>query len=209
MEPVFLIFNTRNFLGGLDGPGASAIVEAGGEVFVGGGFLELGDQNPAGSRLVRLNGTNGDLVQNFAPGAAVQALHVSPDGKTVYAAGTFTSILGQNRNRVAAIDVATNTLTPLDPGGFNGSILGMDLSGHSLVVGGTFTTPSTNVAAIDLDGGTVVSSFSPLSLGTGSVRAITFAGNGIVFGGDFNSTVDVAGDPVGTPRINNAMVFAE
>jgi PKD repeat protein len=42
--------------------------------------------------------------------AGILSFAVSPDRKTLYAAGDFTSVNGQQRNKVAAIDVATGTL---------------------------------------------------------------------------------------------------
>ena len=181
---------------------------ANGDAYFGGSFTNLGNQTAAGNRLVRLT-TTGAVAQNLNADGAVNTLVASPNGREIYVGGTFDNVAGSPRNRIAAIEVASNALTALNPGGFDGTVLTMDLRGHSLVLGGTFGAPFSGAAAVDVDAGSIVTDFSPLTVTTGAVRAVGFVGNSVVIGGDFSGTVDVAGDPAGTPRLNTAMVFAE
>ncbi len=60
------------------------------------------------------------------------------DGSTVYACGIFTTIGGQPRNRVAALDVVTGAATAWDPNA-NAGVYVMELNGHDVVLGGDFT----------------------------------------------------------------------
>ena len=69
--------------------------------------------------------------------AAVYALAVS--GGTVYAGGDFTSIGGQPRNYIAALDAASGAATSWNPNA-NGPVFVLALSGATFYAGGEFTS---------------------------------------------------------------------
>ena len=56
--------------------------------------------------------TTGQLVPGFAPvvNGQVRSVTATPDGSRVYIGGSFTSVDGQTRNRIAAFDTATGAL---------------------------------------------------------------------------------------------------
>ena len=58
-------------------------------------------------------------------------------GPTVYAVGTFTTMGGQTRNRIAAIDAGTGAVTAWDPNA-DGDIYAVGVSGSVVYVGGNF-----------------------------------------------------------------------
>ncbi len=106
---------------------AWAVATAQGKVFVGGTFTSV---RPAGSaagvnetprlNFVTLDAATGaptscapsfDLPSTPA-NATVRALDVSPDGKTLYVGGVFSSAAGQNRQYLAALDIATCAIVP-------------------------------------------------------------------------------------------------
>ena len=61
-------------------------------------------------------------------------------GSTVYAGGDFTSIGGQSRNHIAALDATTGLATALEPGGRTASCARLAVSGSTVYAGGDFTS---------------------------------------------------------------------
>ena len=57
----------------------------------------------------------------------------------MYAGGTFTSVGGQTRNRIAALDAATGTATAWNPNA-NFQVWALDVSGSNVYAGGSFST---------------------------------------------------------------------
>ncbi len=72
--------------------------------------------------------------------AEVRALALSENGSTVYAGGVFTSIGGQTRNYIAALNTAgTGSATAWDPNPDNG-VYALAVSGSTVYAGGVFTS---------------------------------------------------------------------
>jgi len=91
---------------------------AGGFIYLGGDF---GAMSPPGSKdtaaLVKRDhlaalGNGGTTLADWNPGAdkEVRALLASPDGRRIYAGGTFSRIAGQSQGRLAALDPTTGAL---------------------------------------------------------------------------------------------------
>jgi hypothetical protein len=88
-------------------------------VYVGGQFTKArpagaapGTSTTTRTHLLSFNITNGVLT-SWAPqlNAQVKAVTASPDGTRLYVGGSFTSVNGQKRNRIAAFDLTTSTPT--------------------------------------------------------------------------------------------------
>src|SRR5690349_24316431 len=98
-----------------------ALAKAGQNIFLAGSFSHL--VNPAtGATLVAgnvaaLDATTGQPVPSFSVGTngAILADAVSPDGKILYLAGTFTKVNGKPRSRLAAVSATTGALLPWAP----------------------------------------------------------------------------------------------
>ncbi|MFN8847148.1 MAG: hypothetical protein ACK5W9_09880 [Bdellovibrionales bacterium] len=168
----------------MNGTLSTVISDGSGGWFVGGDFTEIGGINRTG--LVRLlSDYSIDLTFNFdftgPPGVNSLVL----DGTTLYVAGRFTSISGQPRDRLAAIDISTGTLLSWAPN-VNNSILDMKLEGSLLYIGGTFTQVSgqtrNRLAAVDKSSG-ALSSWDPNV--DNSVRKVLIDGSTLYIGGDF------------------------
>ena len=84
--------------------------------------------------------TSCQIPLTFSAGtASVRAITVSPDGNTVYIGGDFTSVGGQARARVAALDVVNCTVKPYSIAGVSGSVYGLAIHDDTLYLAGQFT----------------------------------------------------------------------
>lgn len=130
---------------------AQAVV--GNVVFVGGDFTKA---RPAGaaagtsevdrSYLLAYDITTGELLPDFAPqlNGQVRALAVSPDKGRLYVGGTFTSVDGQTRNRIAAFDLTTRALDPVFRTNINYDVYAIAPTDQKVFVGGNFQSVGTN-----------------------------------------------------------------
>ncbi len=140
-----------------------------GKILVGGDFLVY--QKDAALRLLRLN-ADLTLDTSFKPTAinnSVYAIAMANDG-SIYIGGSFTSVAGKVRNRVAKLNGNTGALDEsfVAPG-FNKTVVAMALNHDQsrLYVGGSFTAlttvPSTSanrLAALRTEDGGVDSGFT-------------------------------------------------
>ncbi len=126
-----------------EGARVDALAVAGNVLYVGGTFVSIGavqtDAIPRHS-LAALDTTK-DLQASVLPwnpdaDGPVTSLALSCD--TVYVGGSFTSIGGRPRSRIAAVDMATGTATAWNPSA-NSSVLTVVLAGNTIYAGGKFT----------------------------------------------------------------------
>ena len=115
----------------------------GSRVYIGGTFSEVYEpasgKNYARHDLYAYDdGT--DRVASFAPtfNGQVWALDRSPDGRYLYAAGSFTTVDGAVRTGLARFDLKTGKLTKFNAH-LNGQARTVDFVRGHLIVGGTFT----------------------------------------------------------------------
>ncbi|MBD0260528.1 MAG: hypothetical protein ICV83_32835, partial [Cytophagales bacterium] len=136
----------------LDGTAVNALALHSNTVFVGAGFYLRG-----------IDATTG-AVKPWSGKAdgKINALLVA--GNTLYAAGAFTSINGQGRQRLASFEAATGQLKPWGPAA-DGEVTALAAGNGLLYVGGRFTTISSlarnRLAAVD-EGTGAVAAWSPL-----------------------------------------------
>jgi hypothetical protein len=162
-----------------------------GGVYAGGTFT--GATIPRAS-LAAMDVTTGELLPWRPAASSVSKLLASDN--TVYVAGAFTTIGGQSRRGLAAINAAdTGTVKALQTDvNANGSVLSMVLCGSTLFVSGDFTTiggiARNRLAAIDTNGAGTVKAWNPsagISSVYNAVYSITRSGSTIYAGGDFTS----------------------
>ena len=123
-------------------------VIVGNTVYAGGSFATA---RPAGAapgtnlvtrtNLLAYDLVTGQLVSSFAPTVNAQVLSVaaSPDGSRIYLVGDFTTVNGQARRRVAAVDAATGALvTSFNPTGVNSQARAVAVTADTVYVGGGF-----------------------------------------------------------------------
>jgi hypothetical protein len=175
--------------------GVIALVVSGSLVYVGGVFTNVGGQPR--NRIAALDASTG-LPTAWDPNASgglslpptsVVALAVS--GTTVYAGGNLTTIGGQTRNCIAALDAATGLATSWNPNAsgwdFPGSsVQALAVSGTTVYAGGFFTTiggqTRNAIAALDATSG-LATTWNPNA--TGTVSALAVSGGIVYVGGDF------------------------
>ncbi|MEO8638240.1 MAG: peptidoglycan-binding protein [Candidatus Taylorbacteria bacterium] len=179
---------------------ALALSGDGTKLYVGGEFTTVG--GAPYNRLAAINTSDGTAITTFNPnmGSAffgVSALALSPDGGTLYAGGTFTTVGGAPYNSLAAINTsngsAISTFNPNMGGTFFGvSVLALSGDGATLYAGGDFTTvggtPYNRLVAINTADGIAISTFNP-DMG-GSVSALALSPDGAtLYTGGFFTTV--------------------
>ncbi|MHA3723936.1 PKD domain-containing protein [Leucobacter sp. HY1910] len=96
------------------------------------------DETPR-SNLLAYSLSTGQLIASFAPtiNAQVRQVAAAPDGKTLYIVGDFSTVNGVSRNRVAAFDLPSGTLTSFNPNA-NSTVDGVDATNTAVYLTGTF-----------------------------------------------------------------------
>ncbi|THG30798.1 LamG-like jellyroll fold domain-containing protein [Naasia lichenicola] len=182
-------------------------VIVGNTVYVGGQFANarpagnaVGVGNIARSNLLAYNLSTGVLIASFAPtlNGQVNSLSASPDGTRLYVGGTFTTVNGVTRNRVAAFTVATGALVTSWAPSFNSAVDVVKATNSTVYVGGNFTavggTSRTRAASVSATTG-AVTTFAPVAEG-GRVRGIAVSPDAtkVVLAGSF-TTLNSSGNP--------------
>lgn len=163
----------------ITGSVTTAVDDGSGGLFVSGSITAVGGIDTRNRWLVHIRSDGSfdsawDPVIDSAPTRLVVA------GSTLYAIGGFTTVGGQPRKRLAAIDATTGAVTSWAPvlgSGNTWSIGDLQLAGSTLYVGGSFTTvdgqPRAGLAAFDTTTG-ALSSWT-VDLYSASVSALTTA----------------------------------
>ncbi|MEO0898288.1 MAG: T9SS type A sorting domain-containing protein [Bacteroidota bacterium] len=165
----------------------NAIVPDGnGGWYVGGNFFDVGDVPQR--RLAHILPNYG-VDPNFTPnpGGTVNTIKLVND--TLFFGGTFTTVDGISRLRLAAYDIAGNSLLPWNPGS-NGTVSSMETYGDALLIGGSFSYLDSNFVAklglVSRLDGTALPLKSPVS---GDIKTMVVSGDTLYAGGTFNGTI--------------------
>lgn len=137
--------------------------------------------------------TTGNPIPNFSHSFDAQGLVVraTPDGKTVYFGGDFTTADGQARAHVAAFDVATGALLDWAPR-TDGQVRGFAFAGDTVYVGGNFRSsggqPRSELAAWNSTTGNITS-WAPSAAGDGFVWDMLMSPDSsrVIIGGSFTT----------------------
>ncbi len=155
-----------------------------GNTYIGGSFTSVGLWSGHGAQL---NTTTG--VQNTAfptvVGGQINAVVAIPSGGW-FIGGTFTSVNGITRNRLARIN-ADGSLHAFDPN-MSSSVLALALDGSNLYAGGSFTTvggTTTRNQLCKFDATGALTAFDPNM--NNSVLALALDGSNLYAGGSFTT----------------------
>ncbi len=155
---------------------------------VGGSFTHVG--GIPRSNLARILADH--TLSAWDPGANGLVNSLAVSGGTVYVGGNFTSIAGQARNWIAALDATTGLATGWNPNA-NGTVLALAVSGGTVYAGGAFTSiggqARNRIAALDASSG-LATAWNPNASST--VRALAVSGGTVYAGGDFTT---IGGQP--------------
>ncbi|ROR80757.1 PKD repeat-containing protein [Plantibacter flavus] len=174
-------------------------VAVGNTVYVAGSFTTA---RPAGSAAgVNTVARNNFLAYNLTTGALlpwapsfnqqVRSLAASPDGTRLYAGGQFTTVNGANRYRLAAFDLATQTLVAGFAPSINSIVKSVAATNTTVYAGGQFTSAQGAARAGIAGFSASNAALTPLApaVAGGTVQALTLNPDGsrIVIGGNFTS----------------------
>lgn len=110
-----------------------------GDVVLGGLFTSTGGLVRRGLALIDLRTGQADPAFQADVDEMVLDLSLAPDGQSVYVSGDFKTVGGQDRNKVARVDVRTGAVDDRFKAGFNNVVIRIVASGDSVYVGGKFT----------------------------------------------------------------------
>jgi len=147
------------------------------------------------TNLLAYNLATGDLISSWNPtlNGRVLALAVSPDGSRVYVGGDFTTVNGQTRNRIAALDATTGQLIASWAPPANSTVIDIVATDTTVYVAGEFSNINgvsrSNVAALSASTGAVLN-FNAVLAGGHGARAIVLSPDKkkLVVAGSFTST---------------------
>ena len=157
------------------------------------------------SNLLAYDLTTGALISSWAPSLNAQGMVVtaSPDGATIYVGGDFTSVDGQTRNRLVALDAITGAVRPNFRPGVNGTVRALQVVGDVVYAGGSFTStggvPRNRLAAFSATNGALLGWAPVADRGVRALLALP-ALNKVVIGGSF-ATMNGAPNP-GTAAVD-------
>ena len=138
-------------------------------------------------------------LPNAVPSASTPAVDngrvfgIAQVGNTMVIGGSFTSVGGQTRNRVAAFNTSTGALSATFAPSVNGDVNAV-LPGpndHTVYIGGNFTQVGSRaaqfVSLLDLNNGSVLSSFVTPAFNYGFVNDMVKRGNRLYVAGTFTA----------------------
>jgi trimeric autotransporter adhesin len=173
----------------------NAIVYAGTRVYIGGAFTEV---RPAGTtvgsgvprnNLAALDATTGAVLP-FHPNVNGEVHALAVASGIIYLGGAFTSVGGQSRTRLAAVN-SNGSVTAWAPRA-NDAVLALDAFNGTVYAGGQFTTINgstrRHLAAVTATGG--LTPWQPTT--NGKVEALEAVASGIYVAGGFSAVNDTS-----------------
>jgi len=170
----------------------------GGTLYIGGAFTSMvspdGLTTVTRRHLAAIDLATGDLLP-WAPSANGSVESMVTDGVSLFLGGSFTTVNGVARSRLAAVDTAGTLVSWA--GGANGTVLALHLRGTTVYVGGAFTTlegqPRDRLGAVTT-AGELLAWTAPAN---DRVKAITTTAIGdVVIGGYFNQVNGATADHI-------------
>ena len=118
------------------------------------------------NRIAAFNANTGELITTFNPNAngMVYDLDVSPNGQFLYVAGSFTTIGGQTRQRIARLNLPSGTVDTAWSANANAIVATVISDNNNVYIGGDFTnvknTARQRIAKLNTTNGNVVTAFT-------------------------------------------------
>ena len=150
------------------------------------------------NRIAAFNATTGELITTFNPNAngMVYDVDVSPNGQYLYVAGSFTTIGGQTRQRIARLNLPSGTVDTNWQANANAIVATVTADSNNVYVGGDFTTikntARTRIAKLNATNGNVVTAFTANA--DARVSEAALGGGRLIVGGEVG-TVNATAQP--------------
>ena len=178
------------------GKGVNVSLAAGGYLYLGGKFFQVGDTKDTNLNLVRLISPSGENIavdENFLlyPNGEINDLAYDEPHNILYVAGNFDTIGNVSSTYLAAIDLNDNSVIPFS--GITGPIYKLALSPDNsiLYVGGEFAvTNLNNLVAYDVSSSTnptLITAWDPNPDNKVTALAIDASGSTLYVGGGFQN----------------------
>ena len=174
-----------------------ALDTGGGVLYAGGSFTSvrppgaaLGSNETARNHLAAFNTSTGALITSFNPNVNgdVYDVDVSSDGTKLYVVGSFTTVGGQTRQRIARLNLPSGSVDTAWTANANAIVATVTSDASSVYVGGDFTnvknTARTRVAKLNTTNGNVVTAFNASSDKRITESVIAPASNRLLIGGE-------------------------
>jgi hypothetical protein len=174
-----------------------ALDVAGGVVYAGGDFTSvrppgspLGSGEVARNHLAAFSASTGNLITSFDPdvNGRVLDVEVSPDGSKLYVAGSFTSIGGVARERIARLNLPSGTVDTAWSADANAIVATVAVNNNAVYVGGDFSSikgvARTRIARLSATNGNVNTTFNASSDKRIAESAIAPNGSRLLVGGE-------------------------
>ena len=170
-------------------------------IYAGGEFTSVTGGVTNRSHLAAISATTGNVDTTWTPSANGSVKAILFSGSNAYIAGSFTTMNGSTRSKLAAVDAASGSLTSWDPQ-INSTATVQAISAYvstsaTIYVAGDFTSvnvtrnPTTRkyLAAFDTNSGNLISAWNPNP--NNVAYSVSTSSSNIYVGGQF-STIDVA-----------------
>ncbi len=168
-------------------------------VYAGGEFTQVrppgvavgGTGSVTRNRIAAFNATTGELITSFNPNAngMVYDVDVSPNGQYLYVAGSFTTIGGQTRQRIARLNLPSGSVDTTWQANANAIVATVTSDNSNVYVGGDFTTikntARTRIARLNATNGDVVTAFTANADARVSESAL--GGGRLIVGGEIGT----------------------
>jgi hypothetical protein len=182
-----------------DGGQVNAILAGNGRIYLGGSFTNGGGS--ARTNLVAVNTEAGARPDDWALTGVNGRVHaLALDGTNLYVGGEFGSVVGaadDTRDKLAKLNANTGENDDAwDPGGVNATVRALTVLDDKLIVGGSFTTPRTYLAAVDKDDAGALNAWAPVL--DGAVTSFAVIGQtapepDLLYAGGAFTTYDASG----------------
>ena len=160
---------------------------SGSTIYVGGTFGTIGGQTRNKIAALDANTNTNNALSWYPAVTSGWVNSIVLDGSLAYVGGTFTSIGGQARNRLAAVNTSTGVVTSWNPDA-DYDVNKLIVSGTNIYVGGQFTTigglSKKGFAVLDASTGNANNSFPSIS---DQIYGFAISGSTLYLGGDFIS----------------------
>lgn len=156
--------------------------------------------------LAAFNASTGALITSFnvTLNGRVDDISASPDGTRLYIVGSFTTVNGVAKNRVAALSIPSGTLVSGFTANANKPVVAVDSTNTRVYVSGDFTTirntAKARFAALNASNGTLVTGFTADLNARANAIEIAPDGSRVLVGGNF-TTVN-GGPPSGMASVD-------